>query len=127
MSGQSEPSTLLQFDDNTLLPLLFGQHDQHLARIEQQLGVSLVSRGNRLAISGPQDAVETADQALKALYQRLKKELPVSDAEVDAAVCLSRAGAGGPDGTNAAQALYSDELTIRTRKRQITPRPAPIR
>ena len=49
---EAESTTLVQFDDNSLLPLLFGQHDQNLARIEQQLGVSLVSRGNRLAISG---------------------------------------------------------------------------
>ena len=30
----------MQFDDNRLLPLLFGEHDQNLARIEQELGVS---------------------------------------------------------------------------------------
>ena len=41
----------LQFDDNLLLPLLYGERDQHLDRIERQLGVSLVTRGNRLAIS----------------------------------------------------------------------------
>ena len=41
----------INFDDNSLLPLLFGEHDRHLARIEQKLGVSLASRGNRLAIN----------------------------------------------------------------------------
>ncbi len=41
----------LKFDDNSLLPLLFGEHDQHLARIEQQLGVVLTSRVIRLVIS----------------------------------------------------------------------------
>ncbi|HSK39660.1 MAG TPA: phosphate starvation-inducible protein PhoH, partial [Arenibaculum sp.] len=37
----------MQFDDNRLLPLLYGEHDSHLARIENQLGVALISRGNR--------------------------------------------------------------------------------
>jgi len=40
-------------DDNLLVPLLYGERDQHLDRIERQLGVSLVPRGNRLAIAGP--------------------------------------------------------------------------
>ena len=31
----------LQFDDNALLPLLYGEHDRHLARIEQRLGIRL--------------------------------------------------------------------------------------
>ena len=43
----------LEFDDNLLLPALYGERDQHLDRIERQLGVSLVPRGNRLSIAGP--------------------------------------------------------------------------
>ncbi len=42
----------LQFSDNTLLPLLLGDHDRHLVRIEQALGVRLSCRGNRVAIAG---------------------------------------------------------------------------
>ena len=34
--------TQLEFDDNLLLPALYGERDQHLDRIERQLGVSLV-------------------------------------------------------------------------------------
>ena len=48
-----EGRTQLEFDDNLLLPLLYGERDQHLVRIERQLGVSVVTRGNRVAISGP--------------------------------------------------------------------------
>ncbi|MCG8557566.1 MAG: PhoH family protein, partial [Proteobacteria bacterium] len=119
-SEASEP-TLLQFDDNSLLPLLFGEHDQHLARIERQLGVSLMSRGNRLAISGPPDAVQAAKLALDALYARLKKGLPVVDAEVDAVVrmALSEPGAAA---NAAVDAVHSEGLTIHTRRRRITPR-----
>ena len=50
----------MQFDDNRLLPQLFGERDQHLDRIERQLGVSVVSRGNRLAIAGPEAATDIA-------------------------------------------------------------------
>lgn len=54
-----EPSgqpIILDFDDNRLLALLFGEHDRHLARIEERVGVAVASRGNRLMITGPADA-----------------------------------------------------------------------
>ncbi len=34
----------LEFDDNLLLPALYGERDQHLDRIERQLGVATGSR-----------------------------------------------------------------------------------
>ena len=52
MTGLPDRRIDLSFDDNRLLPLLYGEHDSHLARIETQLGVSLISRGNTLTISG---------------------------------------------------------------------------
>ena len=112
----------LQFDDNSLLPMLYGQHDQNLARLEQLLGVSLVSRGNRVAISGPETAVEAASAALSALYSRLEKGLPVADAEVDAAVRLAQGTRAGGDPRASVTALHADELAIRTRKRHVHPR-----
>jgi len=108
----------LEFDDNKLLPALFGEHDRHLARIEQRLGVSLVSRGNRVAISGPPSACERAREALVFLYERLRRGLIVDLGEVDAAVRLASA-----DETNGAADLFgSEDLAIRTRKRHIGPR-----
>ena len=53
----------VKFDDNRLLPQLYGEHDKHLAQIENRLGVSLISRGNHLAISGPVDAADIAISA----------------------------------------------------------------
>jgi phosphate starvation-inducible PhoH-like protein len=115
------PPIHLEFDDNRLLPSLFGEHDQHLVRVEQGLGVSLVSRGNRLAISGPTDAVAHARTTLIALYQRLKRGLPVDMAEVDAAVRLVRAEeqAGEP---SLFERMGPDGTAVRTQRRHITPR-----
>ncbi len=75
MSRNGAPTTTalqLQFDDNSLLQMLFGEHDRHLARIEQRLGVRLASRGNRIAIEGPHSASEAARGALTWLYERLR-------------------------------------------------------
>lgn len=110
----------LHFDDNRLLPMLCGEHDKHLARIEQKLGVSLTTRGNRLAISGPEDASESARAILSGLYERLKRQLPVSEPEVDAAI---RIAAGSPAGTaGVIDQVSGSGPTIQTRKRQISPR-----
>src|SRR5690606_37740268 len=68
----------LEFDDNKLLPALYGEHDRNLARLEQALQVAIASRGNRLAISGPLDSVEAARSALTILYDRLRRGLRVS-------------------------------------------------
>jgi phosphate starvation-inducible PhoH-like protein len=60
-----------EFGDNSLLPILFGEHDRHLARIEQSFDVSIASRGNVVAITGAEGPARAADATLKALYDRL--------------------------------------------------------
>ncbi|HSE76753.1 MAG TPA: PhoH family protein [Alphaproteobacteria bacterium] len=109
----------INFDDNSLLPLLFGEHDRHLARIEQKLGVSLASRGNRLAINGPHSASEAARGALLALYERLRRGMSIDIGEVDAAVRLAE----NAESSDTARDLFGgDDLTIRTKKRHVRPR-----
>ncbi|MHA1151295.1 MAG: PhoH family protein [Alphaproteobacteria bacterium] len=116
----ADQPVLLQFDDNNLLPPLYGEHDQHLTRLEAQLGVRLAARGNRVSISGSADAVRAAELALTALYERLRKGLEVSDGEVDAAV---RMVMQGPAEAGAAVAdIHAEDLTIVTRKRRLSPR-----
>jgi phosphate starvation-inducible PhoH-like protein len=121
-SGQpasADAPILLQFDDNTLLPMLFGEHDRHLARIEQKLGVRLSSRGNRVAVHGPHSSREAARDALLALYDRLRRGLDVDIGEVDAAVRLAEAAEGGVE---SADLFAAGDLTVRTRKRHVAPR-----
>lgn len=119
---EAQTSTTVQFDDNGLLPMLFGEHDQHLARVEQQLGVSMASRGNRLAISGPPESVSAADRAMGALYERLKKGLLVGNAEVDAVIRMAQSATGPEAQAAAVAAIHEDDLAIRTRRRRVTPR-----
>ncbi len=111
---------LLHFEDNGLLPALYGEFDQNLARIEQSLGVSLSSRGNRIAISGPAAEVALARDGLMSLYRRLQQGLEVDAAEVDAAIRLAASQARQRDG-----GISDDDgagPVIRTPLRHITPR-----
>ncbi|MFN4087623.1 MAG: PhoH family protein [Alphaproteobacteria bacterium] len=107
----------LEFEDNKLLPALYGEHDRNLARIEQVLQVAVASRGNRLAISGPVSSVEAARSALTLLYDRLKRGHDVRAADVDGAIRLALSTSARPE-----TVAGEDAVTIRTRKRAITPR-----
>ncbi len=113
-------SSHLHFDDNALLPELFGEHDQNLARIEQMLEVSVVYRGNRMVVSGAPGAVATAATALATLYQRLERGMAVDMGEVDAAV---RMAADGPASGGKAASGDEDNV-VHTRQRRISPRSA---
>ncbi|MFM8802251.1 MAG: PhoH family protein [Tagaea sp.] len=109
----------LAFDDNRLLSSLFGEHDRHLARIEQLLGVAIASRGNEVRIQGPHSAAEAARDALNALYAKLAKGMPVDLGEVEAAVRFSNPVNGG---AGERELFDAEGLAIATRKRRVAPR-----
>ena len=108
----------LSFADNRLVPLLYGEHDTNLTRIEHQLGVKIASRGNTLTISGPQKATTTAEVTFATLWNRLQDSLPINNGDIDAAIRMARDlresglanGAGIPD------------LKLKTRRRSIAAR-----
>jgi len=102
----------MHFDDNSLLPALFGRHDEHLVEIERLLDVKLRYRGNRLEIAGAEDSRTLADRAIASLYRRLKEGREVAPADVQAAV---RMAAVGETETGPGVALV-------TRRRRIAPR-----
>jgi phosphate starvation-inducible PhoH-like protein len=104
----------LQFSDNTLLPLLLGDHDRHMVRIEQALGVRLSCRGNRVAISGEAARVDAAQAALEGLWRRLERGESIGRPEVEAAIKLA-------DDTDPRLPL-SDLPAIRTRRGAVGPR-----
>lgn len=120
--GAAESPKLMEFPNHGLLLPLFGEHDQNLSRIEQQLNVRLASRGNHVQISGERAAVAAASAALQALYQRLCKGLDVTEGEVDAAVRMARDGSPSANGERNAGDIHADELSIPTPRRLITPR-----
>ena len=107
----------LQFNDNALLPLLLGDHDRHLARIEQALGVRVSCRGNRVAIAGDPGRVAAAQAALGGLWRRLERGEAVGRAEVEAAIRLADADADP-------RLPLADQPAIRTRRGAVGPRSA---
>jgi phosphate starvation-inducible PhoH-like protein len=108
-------SVTLQFGNNALLSQLLGDHDRHLIRLEQALGVRLACRGNRIAISGDPASIETAQATLNGLYSRLEHGDRLSSSDFDAAVRMNLRGAEP-------RLPLADLPAIRTRKGAIQPR-----
>ncbi len=120
ISPASNPAPLarpltMTFGDNALLSLLLGDHDRHLARIEQRLGVRLACRGNRISISGTPEQMAAAEAALAALYRQLEHGEMIDGPKVDAVLRLT-------DPATEPRLPLSDMPAIRTRKGAVGPR-----
>jgi phosphate starvation-inducible protein PhoH and related proteins len=105
----------ISFDDNRRLPLLYGEHNANLARIERQLGVKLATRGNVVSIAGPAGSAEAARAVLAELWRLASGNEAVGPAEIDAALRLK---------PQAEQPEQSAVPVIRTRRKTIAARTA---
>lgn len=78
--------TTLEFPDNKLLATLSGAHQRNFVRLEQKLGVKVATRGNLVAVEGPQEARGRAVSVLRALYARLETGEGAGPDEIDAEI-----------------------------------------
>ncbi len=110
--------TLLEFADNRLLVDLCGEYDRNLVKLESDLGVQVIHRGNQLHIMGEAGARARAAETLKSLYARLKGGKPVEAGDVDGALRLS----AGEQGEHQLEMFRTGQVEIRTRKKHVAPR-----
>jgi phosphate starvation-inducible PhoH-like protein len=66
-------SVRMDFENNGVLALLIGEHNQNLAHLEQRLDVSLNSFGNSIKIKGKADAVKRTQSALEDMYRAINE------------------------------------------------------
>jgi phosphate starvation-inducible PhoH-like protein len=110
-AGSEENGALsLAFDDNRLLSLVCGEHDEHLALIEGKLAVAITPRGNRLTIRGAEARREAARLVLSALYDRARRGLEIARGDVEGEIRM-RETAESPGAA-----------AIRTRRKLVMPR-----
>ncbi len=81
----------LSFDDNRLLSLLCGEHDENLAILEHRLGIDITPRGNRLSVKGSEQGRNAARDVLMALYNRARRGLDITKGEVEGAIRMREA------------------------------------
>jgi len=87
-SSRETQSVNIFFEQNQYLPMLYGERDSHLEKLEQLLHVSLVSRGNMISITGHKRDIEATEQILQSLYKQIENGAEISESDVDAAVRL---------------------------------------
>ena len=112
----------LQFDDNTLVPLLFGDHDRNLAQIEEELDVEISARGNELLISGPKLKLKMVQTVFDVLWDRLTNGLPVGKEEVSAALMVALSPMDQGTRELAKAALKEPHLNVKAKNKVITAR-----
>ncbi|MGP3559763.1 PhoH family protein [Geobacillus sp. BK01] len=85
---------------------LFGVHDAHLKRIEEELGVSIVTRGETVNVSGTPQQVQLVDELLRHLLIVIRKGVAVSERDIIYAIQLAKKGA-----LDGLVQLYDEEIT----------------
>jgi phosphate starvation-inducible protein PhoH and related proteins len=71
---------------------LFGNADMNLKLIEQELGVTIVTRGESVGISGPEDKVGLAQAVLNNLLAVIRKGVSISQREAIYAIQMAEKG-----------------------------------
>ncbi|QGQ47314.1 PhoH family protein [Metabacillus sediminilitoris] len=69
---------------------LFGNHDLHLKRIEEELNVSIITRGEAVFVSGHSDHVHLVDELLKSLLLIIRKGINISERDVLYAISMAK-------------------------------------
>ena len=80
----AEQSLVLRNDQEA--QSLFGKHDQHLRKIEQALGVSVVTRGDQIKITGQDEAVAKTLRLFDDLLVVVRSGAPLRKDDLDYAL-----------------------------------------
>jgi len=83
---------------------LFGINDVYLKRIEEQLNVSIITRGEEIQVTGEQ--TELVEPIIEGLLSVIKKGLDISERDVLYAIKLAKEGK-----MNQFETLFEDEIT----------------
>ncbi|MEK6746603.1 MAG: PhoH family protein [Pseudomonadota bacterium] len=112
-------SVSIAFTDNSLLPMLFGDEDIHLAKLEKKFNVQATTRGNMLVISGEKSSVDACRAVVESLYSDLKKGGEVGSKEVDAAIRMTAVQVDSRSENH--NSFVEQDLIVKTMKKSVKP------
>lgn len=110
----------LMFDDNNLIPLLFGEFDSNLAYIEEELDVEIVSRGNELIINGTKIRLKCAQTVFDILWDRLTQGLPIEKSDIDAALRIAKSPMTQSSRNLAKIAMKEANVRVKSNKKTVS-------
>jgi phosphate starvation-inducible PhoH-like protein len=107
----------LEFDDNAITQVLYGDLNKNLYTVEQAAGVTVSARGSHLQISGPVHGVELAASVLRQLYALIDKGYPVFSRDIAFGLKVLESSPG-----TRLEEIFLDKVYITSRNRVISPK-----
>lgn len=107
----------LEFSDNAVAQVLYGDLNKNIHSIEQATGVTIHVRGSQLQISGPVHGVELATSVLRQLYALIKKGYPIFTQDIAFGVKILESSP-----TTQLEEIFLDKVYITSRNRVISPK-----
>jgi len=112
-------SSPLILEDNAIAQILYGENDRNLRALEEEVGVKIQARGNRVSVRGPDLERKLAERVLGELYHMAAAGLTIHEAEVHQVARMAHEGA-----SPAVQALLEGDVVEVGRRKRIIPRSA---
>ncbi len=108
---------IITFDAVEQAVSLFGSFDENIRLIEDEFGVSVISRGSDLKICGSEEQVSLAVRALNSLLVLIKKGEPLTSQNVRYAISLVNEG-----NEDKLSSMSSDTICITSKGRPVKPK-----
>jgi len=108
---------IITFDAVEQAVSLFGSFDENIRIIEDEFGVSVISRGSDLKICGSEGQVSEAARALNSLLLLIKKGEPLTSQNVRYAISLVKEG-----NEDKLASVSSDTICITSKGRPVKPK-----
>jgi len=97
--------------------ILFGIHDENLRLIENNFGIKILARGEKIVLSGSEQAVQGVNHLFDELLLTLRKGGVIRRHEVQYAVSAIKA-----DETQDLHDIYLDKIEVSSKRQFITPK-----
>jgi phosphate starvation-inducible PhoH-like protein len=112
----NEITSEINFEDNSAIMELYGEHNENLKEIENIFGVSINARSGKIIIKGAKNGVEASTKFLNEIYNIITKgyKLELGDIEPAARIVI--------EDKVSLEEIFLDTVCISTRKRIIAPK-----
>ena len=93
---------------------LFGNQDAYLKLMENELNVSIITRGEKVYVSGEEASRETVSRLITSLLHLIRKGIEISERDVVYAIKMAQ-----KDKLNYFENMYEDEITKNAKGKSI--------
>ena len=100
------PAIHQQLESPNEAQALFGNQDSHLKLMEEELNISIVTRGETVYVTGDEETFEIADSLLASLLNLIRKGIEISERDVLYAIKMAK-----KQKLEFFESMYEEEIT----------------